>query len=215
MPSDQTPTPTPTPTPTLINQPAGDPAPTPTPTPTPAPEPPKPEDSAAPKVDPALDTKANPFKAEEIKFSSADVTIDPALGDEFAAIVNEHGIPRDVAAKLISLQEKAMLANSETSSRAWTETQDKWAKDVQNDPEIGGTNLAPTMGKIGQLLDTYGSAEVRQAFDLTGAGNNPHIVKFMSKVANVLSESGFISSALAPQGEKSAAEILYPNQGKA
>jgi len=211
MSTDPTPAPAPTPSPT--------PAPTPTPEPTPAPTPepaPKPaEEPKPPAADPALDTKANPFKVDEIKFSSADIAVDPAVAGEFAAIVNEHGISRDVVAKLVSLQEKTMAATSEAGSQAWAKTQEQWAKDVQNDPEIGGQNLAPTMGKIGQLLDTYGTAELRQAFDLTGAGNNPHVVRFMSKVANVLTESGFISANLAPTGDRSAAETLYPNQGKA
>jgi hypothetical protein len=196
------------------------PAPSPTPTdPAPAPAPgDPPKDPAAepkpPAADPALDTKANPFKAEEIKFSTADVTVNPEVAGEFVALVNELGLPRDQVAKLVALQEKTMAAASETGSRAWAEVQDKWASEVQADPDIGGQKWPEVQGKIGQLLDTYGNAELRQAFDLTGAGNNPHVVRFMSKVAAVLSESGYISGSPGGLGEKSAANILYPTQGK-
>lgn len=209
MPSDLTPTPTPTPTPEPT-------PPAPAATPPVSGEPSK-EPAAEPKqpaADPALDTKVNPFKAEEIKFSSADISLDPVLSGEFVGIVNELGIPRDAVAKLVALQEKAMSAASETNSKAWADVQDQWAKDVQADPDLGGQKWPEVQGKIGQLLDTYGSAELRQAFDLTGAGNNPHVVRFMSKVASVLSEGGFISSSPTPSTAKSAAEILYPNQGK-
>lgn len=196
--------------------PPPEPTPSPTPTPEPAPtaEPPKPEGDKPTQVDPALDTKTNPFTLEEVKFSSPDVSVDPEIGNAFTAIVNEHGIPRNAVAALIGLQEKVMMANSEAGSRAWTETQDKWADEVQKDPEIGGQKWPEVQGQIGQLLDTYGTPELREAFDLTGAGNNPHVVRFMSKVAKVLNESGFISSNPSNNVPKSAAEILYPNQGK-
>lgn len=198
--SDPTQTPTPEPTPTT------DPAPAPEPKPT--------EPTAEPKVDPALDTKTNPFKLEEIKFSAEGVSVDPEIGNAFTAIVNEHGLSRDVVAKLVGLQEKAMLANSDAGSRAWAETQEQWAAEVQKDPELGGQKWPEVQGQIGQLLDTYGSPELREAFDLTGAGNNPHVVRFMSKVAKVLNESGFISPNPGNGEPKSAAQILYPNQGK-
>lgn len=199
------------PAPAPSDPPTGDPAAPP------AGDPPKdpPADPKAPAADPALDTKANPFKAEEIKFSSPDVTVNPEVAGEFTAIINELGIPRDGVARLIALQEKTMTAASEMGSRAWAEMQDKWAGEVQNDPDIGGQKWPEVQGKIGQLLDTYGNAELRQAFDLTGAGNNPHVVRFMSKVATVLSEGGFVSGNPNPSEGRSPAEILYPNQGKA
>jgi hypothetical protein len=166
------------------------------------------------KPDPALDTKANPFKAEEIEFSSADVSIDPEIGNAFAEVVNKHGIPRNAVAELVALQEKTMQANSEASSRAWKDVQAAWVDEVTKDAEIGGKNWPQVQSKIGQLIDTHGSPELREAFDLTGAGNNPAIVRFMSKIANVLSESGHISAGMPSTAPKTAAEILYPNQGK-
>jgi len=204
MPNDPLTTPTPEPTP----------SPTPTdPAPAPAPTDPA-ADPKPPEVDPALDTRANPFKVDEIKFSTEGATVDPAVASDFAAVVNEFGIPRNAIAKLVSLQEKVMTANSEAGSRAWSEVQETWANEVQKDPELGGQKWPEVQGRIGQLLDTYGSPELREAFDLTGAGNNPHVVRFMSKVAKVLNESGFISANPGNSPAKSAADILYPNQGK-
>jgi len=204
MPNDPLTTPTPAPTPATTTDPAAPPAPAAT----------DPAADPKPEVDPALDTKTNPFKVEEIKFSTEGASVDPEVASDFAAVVNEFGIPRNAIAKLVALQEKVMTANSEAGSRAWSETQDKWTEEVQKDPEIGGQKWPEVQGRIGQLLDTYGSPELREAFDLTGAGNNPHIVRFMSKVAHILNESGFISANPGNSPAKSAAEILYPNQGK-
>lgn len=222
MPSDQ-----PT-TPSLINAPAGDGTPPPQ-------EPVGATGAAAPagatgaagetgaagatgatgdgKPDPNLVTKDNPFKAEEVKFPDG-TQVDPAMVSSLVDVVNEFGLPRPAVAKLLDLQQKAMLANSEAGSRDWAKMQEEWTGEVMKDPEIGGQKWPQVQTKIGGLLDTFGSPELRQAFDLTGAGNNPHVVRFMSKVANILSESGYISSNASGSTEKSAAEILYPNQGK-
>lgn len=210
MPSDST-TVTPQ-TPSLIN--SGEPAPQQEPIAEPKPDAAPTEEKPQETRDPALDTKANPFKPEEIKFSNAELTIDPEVAGEFSSIVNEFGIPRDAIAKLVALQEKTMSAASEAGSRSWNELQDRWQNEVKADKEIGGPALTANLARIGQLLDTYGSPEVRAALDLTGAGNNPAIVKFMSKIASALTEGGFVSGNLPSSGPADAASILYPNQGK-
>lgn len=158
-------------------------------------------------------TKDNPFKAEEIKFADGS-EVQPEMAAAFTDVVNKYGIPRDAVAALIDLQQKATLANSEAGSRDWAKTQADWTEAVMKDPEIGGSKWAEVNTKIGTLLDTFGTPALRQAFDLTGAGNHPEVVRFMSKVAAQLTESGFISSNAGGGGQKSDAEILYPNQGK-
>lgn len=158
-------------------------------------------------------TKDNPFKAEEIKFADGSQVM-PEMAAAFTDVVNKYGIPRDAVSALIDLQQKATLANSEAGSRDWAKTQEDWTAEVMKDPEVGGQKWPEVQTKIGTLMDTFGSPELRQAFDLTGAGNNPHVVRFMSKVAAQLTESGFISSGKGGGGQKSDAEILYPNQGK-
>ena len=167
----------------------------------------------APKPDANAVTKDNPFKAEEIKFADG-TQVQPDMAAAFTDVVNKYGIPRDAVAALIDLQQKATLANSEAGSRDWAKMQADWTAEVMKDPEIGGQKWPEVQTKIGSLMDRFGSPELRQAFDLTGAGNNPHVVRFMSKVAEHLTEPGFISSGKGGTGQKTDAEILYPNQGK-
>jgi len=161
----------------------------------------------------ANDTKANPFKPEEIKFSSDDIKVDPAAAGQFVELVNKFGIPRDAVAGLVALQEQTMKAASEAGSAQWNELQETWRAEVSKDAEIGGEKLQPTLGSISKLLDKYGSPEVRAAFDLTGAGNNPQVIKFLAKVAKDLGEPGPISGQPAAP-PRDPASILFPNQGK-
>jgi len=54
---------------------------------------------------------------------------------------------------------------------------------------------------------------LRGVFDLTGAGNNVHVIKFLAKIAADLGEPGPVSGRPGAPA-KDAAAILYPNQGK-
>jgi hypothetical protein len=93
--------------------------------------------------------------------------------------------------------------------------QEQWSNEVNADPDVGGDKLAPTTGAIAKIIDKYGTKELRQAFDLTGAGNNLHVIKFLAKIAKDLTEPGPGPSSLPAGVEKSLAQKLYPEQGKA
>jgi len=166
------------------------------------------EDSAK-----ANDTKLNPFKPEEIKLPEG-MSVDPALSKSFSDIINSSGVPRDVAQKLVDLQVQSMKAISEEGTRAWTETQENWRKEITADPMFAGENLTKHTTAISRLLDTHGSPEVRQAFDITGAGNNPAIVKFLAKVASTFTEGTLVQSN-TPTGQATPLENrLYPSMNK-
>ena len=161
----------------------------------------------------ANDTKLNPFKPEEIKLPEG-MAVDPVLSKSFSDLINSSGVPRDVAQKLVDLQAQSMKAISEEGTRAWTETQENWRKEITADPMFVGENLTKHTTAISRLLDTHGSPEVRQAFDITGAGNNPFIVKFLAKVASTFTEGTLVQSG-APTGQAQPLENrLYPSMNK-
>lgn len=159
------------------------------------------------------DMKANPFKVEEIKLPEG-VEVDPELQKGFVELVNKHGLSREAAAELVTLQANAMKAVSDKSNGAWDEMQTTWQKEVSADPDVGGAKQETVLSAISKLVDHYGTPELRGVFDLTGAGNNVHVIKFLAKIAADLGEPGPVSGR--PAGTpKDAATILYPNQGKA
>jgi len=179
------------------------------------PPPPTAEEKAAAEAKAkALVSKDNPFKPEELKLPEGFVLNEDA-SKTFVELVNKHAIPRDAVGDLVKLQADFMKAASEKGETQWNELQTTWQNEVRADPEIGGSKLSQTQSGIGKLLTTYGDDKVRAAFDLTGAGNNPAIVRFLAKMAADLTEPGVRSPPHLPQTEKTAAEVLYPNQGKA
>lgn len=166
-------------------------------------------DEAAAK---ANDTRANPFKADEIKLAEG-FEVDEATTKSFVDVVNKFGLPRDAVAELVTLQSNAMKAASEKGSALWTKMQEDWQKEIQADPDIGGEKLKENLGAVAKVLDKYGTPDLRAAFDLTGAGNNPHVIRFMAKIAKELNEPG-PTTGVPASGAKDPAATLFPNQGR-
>ena len=129
-------------------------------------------------------------------------------------IVNKVGLGRDAIAELVTLQANAMKAASETSTQVWDKMQEDWTKAVKADPDIGGEKLAPALGQIAKLLDHYKIPELRTALDLTGAGNNPHVIKFLHAIAKDLGEGHFVAPNTPTIASKSTAELLFPTHSK-
>lgn len=171
-------------------------------------EPPK--EGEAPKTEAP---KAEPLTKEALTIPEGFQADDASVG-KFLEIANELGLSKEGASKLVGLQAELAKQASEAGSKLWEETQTQWQDQVRADPEIGGTKLQENLGIIAKLLDSHGNAEVRQAFDITGAGNNPAVIKFLIKVGKELGEG---KPVLGGPGNApaDAASILYPNQGKA
>lgn len=162
--------------------------------------------------DKANDTKQTPFKADEIKLPEG-MTLDETVSKDFVELVNKHGLPRSAVADLVNLQAKAMTAISEKGNQLWDEMQTSWQTEVTKDPDVGGDKQTEALTSISKLIDQYGDGELRGVFDLTGAGNNVHVVKFLAKIAKELGEKGPVSGSPGTS-DKTLAERLYPNQGK-
>lgn len=153
--------PTTTPDPSLVNQ-----------------QPPAPE---APAFTP-LEVSALTLP-EGLTFADEDM-------NNFLAIINNQGITHaERAQALIDLQANLTTKSSEAGSQAWNDQQQAWQNEVQNDPELGGANLETTLANVGRVMDKFGTPEIRSAFDQTGAGNHPQIVRFLNELGKQFMEA--------------------------
>lgn len=158
-------------------------------------------------------TEFVPLTAEDVKFPEG-MTVNDGDRDSFLGILNNREMtPAQQAQALVDLQAKVSKEASEAGSQAWTQLQETWVNEVKADAEIGGAKLEPTLASIGKLVDQYGSPELRATMDLTGAGNNVHVIKFLNNVAKALTEGGHVSGSPGGGGE-SLADALYPTMKK-
>ena len=125
--------------------------------------------------------------------------------------------PQARAQALVDLHANALKAAQETATLAWDNVTKEWHKSISADKELGSSPLKPEVkAVIAKALDQFGSPETKEALDITGAGNNPHIVKIFYKMAKLLTE-GSHKGGNPPSGnqQKTAASVLYPDNPSA
>lgn len=155
-------------------------------------------------------TEFVPLTSEDLSFPEG-VEVKEEVRGEFLDILNNREItPAEQAQKLVDLQMRLSQEASEAGSTAWTEMQTQWQDEVRNDPEVGGAQLDGVLLNVGKVVEQYGTPELREVFDLTGAGNNIHVVKFLNAIAKDMTEGGHVSGTVAPKPTDPAAS-LYPS----
>lgn len=160
---------------------------------------------------PAVVEPAAPLTVEDIVLPEGFEVADD-LRSEFIDFMNKGDLsPKERAQGLIDLQAKAVQTMTDAQTAAWTDMQKKWQDEVKADPAYASDDkLQPALGRIGKLISEYGTPELSGVFDLTGAGNNIAVVKFLDNIAQKLTEGGPVSGA-PPAVERSAASKMFPS----
>ncbi|TDY26296.1 hypothetical protein B0G81_6806 [Paraburkholderia sp. BL6665CI2N2] len=147
------------------------------------------------------------------------VEVDEAKLNDFKAKASEAGLTQEQAQQLVDLHANTLKSATDASTQLWYDTQKQWQEAVMKDPEIGGKNFEPMKAVVANAIDVIGgedAAKIRQAFEYTGAGNNPEVIRFLYRLGQTIGEGGSVASgAPAASGQpKSAAEKLYPSQSQ-
>lgn len=178
-------------------------------------DPAKPAETPDPNAKPEDKSKepaADPFDPEKLAMPEGFDKKDP-LFQEFATQAKDLGLTQTQAQNLTGIYTKAIESVATANRDAWRQTVEGWRATVEGDTEIGGQKLTTTvLPAVAKLLDQYGGSEVRQALNLTGAGNHPALVKFFYKVATALGEGQHVAGG--PSGSKPAgpsAQAMYPD----
>jgi len=206
---DPEPTPSPTPTPgpdTGINPPApliGDP-PAPEPKLGPDGKPLPPEPKLGPDGKP-IEEKPEPKAPEEYtEFTIPEgTTLDEQTATEFKGLAKELDLTQEQAQKVLDFGGGKLRAQIEAPYKLWAETQAKWQAEVKADPDIGGTKFEQSIKDAAQIFvpgdsnpfvkDEAEAKSLRDALNMTGAGNNPAMVKLFVRIGQLLSEPGSLT----------------------
>lgn len=160
-----------------------------------------PEPQAAPEPE--------PLKAEDIQLPEG-FEADPELINGFVETLNNNETtPAERASALLDLHNKVLQTAAEQMETTWQQTQKEWQDAARALPELGGDNLDRTLGDVAKVVDRYGGKDVREAFDLTGAGNHPAVIQMFAKIAKDLNESAPVSGEPPSGAPKSRAERMF------
>jgi hypothetical protein len=202
--------------------------PTPSPDTTPAPSMPTPGTPApAAAAQPSGPSTVPAASAPSVLGSEAPA---PTYGDfklpEGAAVDDESlkaastlfadsGLSQEQAQKFIDLAVSREQAAAQKGVRAFVDLQTKWVSEIKADPDIGGDKFQATLASAARAIDRLDIPGLREALDLTGAGNNPAIVKAFARIGQMISEDRFRpGNGAPPAAAKSPAEVIYGAQPK-
>lgn len=184
-----------------------------------------PEDLQA-KFD-AANKAPEPLTPEKIEFKLPDGMIaDEKFTTDFKALMADEKLSRvELAQKLVDLQgtylADAAKAFTKQSTDLWHNVQADWQKQVKDDAEIGGAKYDATLSAVKKAVTDFGGKEAKAAFealDVTGAGNNPAIIRVLYRMAAQLVEGGHVSgNAPGTAGDEAARTLtsMYPSASKA
>ena len=167
-----------------------------------------------------------PVVPEKYEFKAPEgYEIDAKFIEQATPVLKELGLTNDQAQKLVNLQIEREKALTEGPYKLYEETRNGWRNEVFKDPALGnGTELRgevkTAINDTLKLLDPKVEAGLRQAMDLTGAGDNPAFVRAMYEFSKLVVREGSSVAGKGPStlgqrqpGAKptSAANALYPN----
>lgn len=156
-----------------------------------------------------------PLTIDDFKGLEGFTPDDPSL-KSYVDLMNDPALSaKDRSIKLLELQKQVVSGLSEKSTQAFIKLNEDWVNETKSDPEFAGDKLQPALGNISKLLTRFGDDKVKQAFDYTGAGNHPAIVKFLHNISKVLNEPGADPTKVVPPARaRTREEILYPSGDK-
>lgn len=150
----------------------------------------------------------------EFKFPEGFAPDTDAIG-EATKIMREARMPPEAAQQLLDFAAKREMAQAQRGVQAFVELQNKWVSEIKADPEIGGDKLDASLASAARAIDRLDVPGLREALDLTGAGNNPAVVKAFVRLGQLVSEDRFQPGKGAPPPpHKTAAEVIYGGQPK-
>lgn len=173
------------------------------------------------EVVPGAPEKYADFKVPE------GLTLDPKILEQVGPLFKELGLTQEQAQKLVDFQAKHEGEAQAAADKVMTDMRAEWRGEVVKDPALGnGTdglkpevqaNITKAVEAIG---DAKGIAAFKEAMNLTGAGDNPALIRGLNAMGKLLSEGTLVrgggpsaagQSAPGAANRPSPAQAMYPS----
>jgi len=159
-------------------------------------------------------TQPEAVTAADIKMPEG-VEIDQAQMDKFLGVVNDASLtPQARADQLANLHQELVDKAFEDYAKDWIARQKADGEAIKVDPYIGGKNWEQSQTYFAQVLNEFAPPELITEINKTGIGNNIHFAKFLVNVGKAMSEGNPVVGDPTSGEQLTAAQKLYPDQGK-
>jgi hypothetical protein len=155
--------------------------------------------------------------------AAQQIEIDTALLEAVSPTLKEAGLTQAQLDKLAPTVLELEQRFQERNAEAYATMKADWAKQVKDDPEIGGKKLPETLQNVAKALDNFGSKSVkdkdgnetdsfRLLLNQSGLGNHPVMVRMFAKIGEAVGEDGTLPRGDRGHGQpKDRLEVLYPD----
>ena len=150
------------------------------------------------------DKKAGPPEKYEFKLPDG-VKVPDEVRSEYEGVFKELGLTQDQAQKLVDLQLKFEQKAAEQTKAQWATTHQEWIAAFKADKEIGGDEAAQKQSLAyakKALASEFATPGFAEALEVTGAGNNPEVIRFLTRFGKAISDDKFVAGTSAPGAAK-------------
>lgn len=178
-----------------------------------------------PETKPEGDKKPEAGPPEKYDFKAPDgFELDSKAIEAATPVFKELGLTNEQGQKLFDVYQKLTVEAIEAPYKAYESLRSGWRDEIAKNSTLGNGSDGlsdSARANIARAIDSVGDAKaqtaLKEALDITGAGDNPAIVAAFNALGKLLSEGTAVrAGAPAPvkvpnAGPKSAANALYPN----
>lgn len=160
------------------------------------------------------DAEDKPKESGELEFTVPEgMVINEPLLKEFASLAKEHGLSQEVGQQLVDLQAKYEQERYDGNNKAWDDMQADWTAAVQSDKEYGGADLKANVAIAKTALKEFGTPELTEMLNFTGAGNHPEFVRLLYRVGKAIGEDNLVTGGkeTVSTEEVDIAKRLFPD----
>lgn len=147
---------------------------------------------------------------EKYEFTMPDgVELDAKLVEQFDPVLRELNLTNEQASKLAGVLAQARAADAKAAEEAFAEQVAGWAKQAQDDKELGGAAFDENVKSAQKAIAAFASPELKTLLDSTGLGNHPELLKFCMRIGKAIGEDTHNGTASAGGGQRSLADRLW------
>ena len=124
--------------------------------------------------------------------------VEPQELEMMSRMFKDVNLSQEQAQKLYSAYEKEHGSFIEQSQKEFNKMRDDWFNQTISDPQLGGQNIGQTKLCIKRVMQQCGNKELSEFLNKTGLGFNPAMVRFMTKVGELLGNDNHFVQGQAP-----------------
>lgn len=173
-----------------------------------------PEENAAAKLENDLKHPINQIPEDGVYNLTMPegVELDADMLAIVAPTLKELNMSHGNAQALVDKFIEAQTAKAEAATKRWGETITGWLDSAKNDPDMGGAKWDDTARDASSVVRRFGTPELRDYLEASGAGNHPEVIRLMAKVGSMIAEDQpAISENPGAKSASDPAARLYPN----